>query len=204
MKTIISFVTIFFILTFPLSCQNQEGNFICPPCDMECDKLTFEKDGSCPHCNMNLIMNVKSSAINEIKIKEGDGNFLIEGGVGHQEKTIKVFYHRPSTFDTTSNVLIVLPGAGRNANDYRDAWVKASEKHNILVLSPEYSERYYPQFWNYNLAGMLTDVRINTERTAMIDFKINDNSNDWIYSDFDRIFDLVKNELYLTNKHYDC
>jgi len=163
MKKVISCAAIFFVLTFQLSCQNKEANFICPPCDLTCDELTFEKDGICPHCKMNLIMNVSATAINEIKIKEGDGYFLIEGGVGHQEKTIKVFY----------------------------------------VLSPQYSEKHYPQFWNYNLAGMLTDVKINEERTAMLDFKINDNPSDWIYNDFDRMFDLVKKELGLNSKKYD-
>src|SRR5215471_4230652 len=31
------------------------GKFICPPCGLPCDKLTFEKPGDCPQCGMTLI-----------------------------------------------------------------------------------------------------------------------------------------------------
>ena len=30
-----------------------------------------------------------------------------------------------------------------------------------LILSPGYSEEHYPDFWSYNLAGMITDVKVN-------------------------------------------
>ena len=29
--------------------------YVCPPCGLSCDKLTFEKPGACPTCGMNLI-----------------------------------------------------------------------------------------------------------------------------------------------------
>lgn len=204
MNRIITWTAIFFAVSMQINCQNQkQHNYVCKPCDLQCDTLTFEKDGVCPHCNMNLIMKVDPTAINEIKIKEGSGNFLIEGGEGHKEKTIRVFYHRPRKFNRSSKVLVVLPGAGRNGDDYRDAWVRASEKHNVLVLSPKYSDKNYPQFWNYNLARMLTDVKINAERTAMTDFTISENSKDWIFNDFDRIFESVKNKLQLDSENYD-
>lgn len=29
--------------------------YVCPTCGADCDKLTFEKPGACPHCNMPLI-----------------------------------------------------------------------------------------------------------------------------------------------------
>ncbi len=196
-------VSLFFVLAVQLSCRSKEGSFVCPPCDLQCDALLFEKEGICPHCNMKLIMKVESTAINAISLKEGSGNFLIEGGAGHTEKMIQVFYHRPRTFNQHSKVLMVLPGAGRNGDTYRDAWVAASEEHDVLVLSLHYSEAHYPRFWNYNLAGMLTDVKINAERTAITDFRVVSNPKDWIYDDFDRIFHLVKNEFHLKNDSYD-
>jgi len=197
-------IAILFAVTMQISCQTtRQHNFVCPPCDRPCDALTFKEDGICPHCNMNLIMHVEATSLNEVQILEGSGNFIIEGGEGHKEKTIRVFYHRPSKLNSNSKVLLVIPGAGRNGNNYRDAWVNAAEKYNVLVLSPQYSEKHYPQFWNYNLAGMLVDVKINKERTAMVDFKINDNPKDWLYDDFDRMFDLVKTEIQLSTEDYD-
>ncbi|MGH7651189.1 MAG: DJ-1/PfpI family protein [Gemmatimonadaceae bacterium] len=31
------------------------GSYVCPPCGQPCDKLTFDKPGSCPVCGMTLI-----------------------------------------------------------------------------------------------------------------------------------------------------
>lgn len=204
MKKVIMRTVILFVISMQINCQNiKQNNFICPPCDLQCDALTFEKDGVCPHCNMNLIMNVEVSTINEIRIEEGSGNFLIEGGESNKEKTIRVFYHRPSKLDNNSKVLLVVPGAGRNGDNYRDDWIEKSEKYNVLVLSPEYSKKNYPSASNYNLAGMITNLKYNEERTAITSFKISKNSNEWIFDDFDRIFNLVKDNLTLNTDTYD-
>jgi len=101
--------------------------------------------------------NTTTSQVNRIRIDSGSGNFLTKGGPGREEKTITVFYHNPKNFTRRSPVLIVVPGAGRNASEYRDAWVSASEKYGVLILSPEYVEKDYPEFWSYNLGGMLTN-----------------------------------------------
>jgi hypothetical protein len=71
------------------------------------------------------------------------------------------------------------------------------------VISPEYSEAHYPQFWSYNLAGMITDVTINKERTAMTGFNISEDPEAWIFNDFDRMFNLVKEEFQLSTETYD-
>jgi DNA-directed RNA polymerase subunit RPC12/RpoP len=31
------------------------SKYICPPCGQPCDKLTFDKPGSCPNCGMTLV-----------------------------------------------------------------------------------------------------------------------------------------------------
>ena len=199
MIKILLWAAVFFTATMQTSCQNTAHNYVCPPCDAACDAFTFEEDGVCQHCEMYLIMFTDETRLNEITLKEGSGNFLIEGGQRHQEKTIKVFYHRPSSFSTDTKVLIVLPGAGRNGDD----WVETSEKYDVLVLSPEYSEAHYPQFWSYNLAGMITNVTINKERTAMTGFNISEDPEAWIFNDFDRMFNLVKQEFQLSTETYD-
>src|SRR5215470_3812665 len=36
--------------------QSQPGRtYVCPPCGLDCDKLTFDKPGDCPQCGMKLI-----------------------------------------------------------------------------------------------------------------------------------------------------
>src|SRR5205814_9852621 len=29
--------------------------YVCPPCGLPCDKLTFDKPGTCPNCGMTLV-----------------------------------------------------------------------------------------------------------------------------------------------------
>ncbi|MEB8328795.1 hypothetical protein OO009_05455 [Flavobacteriaceae bacterium KMM 6897] len=185
----------------------QIEEYVCKPCDLSCDKLTFTEAGICPHCNMELIKKSelnpeKELILNEINIRNGAGKFLVEGGF-QKEKTIVVHYYKPKNLTSESPVIYVVPGAGRNGDDYRDAWIEKSKRYNVLVLSPEYSEKNYPEFWNYNLAGMYKDVKINKERTAVLSFKISSNPEEWIFNDFDRVFENVKQSLNLKTNTYD-
>ncbi len=195
-------VYIFILALLLVSCQHKKGDYVCPPCDLKCDNLSFEKPGSCPHCSMELVLKSELEAdsnliVNDVKIEEGSGKFLMEGGYD-TIKTIWVHYHQPKNFTKNSKVIFVLPGAGRNGKDYRDTWVDASEKYNLLVLSLEYPEAHYPGFWSYNLGGMISDVNIENET-----YTINQNTDQWLFEDFDRIFDAVKTEADLIADRYD-
>ncbi|MEM8508833.1 MAG: heavy metal-binding domain-containing protein [Bacteroidota bacterium] len=199
------------VVAILLSCsqgkKNSETAYVCPPCNLSCDTIVFRAPGTCPHCKMTLIpmdelSKTSALVLNEVVLETGSGSFLIEGGF-EKEKTIGVHYYRPENFSVTSPVVLVIPGSGRDGDEYRDAWIKKAEHYGVLVLSPEYSEKHYPEFWSYNLAGMISDVQLNPERTAMTGFTINNDSRTWLFNDFDRIFDLVKNKLRLQTQSYD-
>ncbi|WP_273567450.1 hypothetical protein [Maribacter halichondriae] len=195
----IYFIVFLFILT---CCKEQKQVYVCTPCDLACDELAFSQAGNCPNCNMELIpkselVPEKELVLNQVNIEDGSGRFLIEGGF-KKNNTIVVHYYKPNNFSSKSSIIFVLPGAGRNGDDYRNAWVEQSEKYNVLILSLEYSETYYPGLWSYNLAGMIYDVNIQDGT-----FKINQNQNEWIFDDFDRIFNEVKNNLNLEKEFYD-
>jgi pimeloyl-ACP methyl ester carboxylesterase len=143
------------------------------------------------------------AAAQAIEISEGSGSFGVPGSEGREAKELSIYYHRPETFTVRSPVLVVVPGAGRNAWDYRDAWVEASEAHGVLILSTHYPEEHYPEFWSYNLAGMLANVELNADRSNVISFDIVQDSQDWIFRDFDRLFSLVKALLHLRKDTYD-
>lgn len=195
------------LLSVGYACQPAAEAYVCPPCDQDCDTLTLKKAGNCPHCNMALILKseltaAKPLALNEIRIKPGSGVFEIEGGLGREDKTIKVFYHQPKSFSKDSKILLVIPGAGRNGDSYRDAWVEESEKYNVLILSPMYAEKDYP-FTDYHLGGLIRNANLrstieyveNTNQVKLaeekLEFELNKESQQWIFPDFDRIFDLV-------------
>lgn len=112
-----------------------------------------------------------------LAIESGSGSFIVEGGGRHVEKPITVFFHKPESFHRGSPVMMVIPGAGRNGDEYRDAWVTASERYGVLILSPSYTEEFYPDYWNYNLAGMTRQVTID------LGFVIDTQPDEWILDD---------------------
>jgi len=116
-------------------------------------------------------------------LKTGAGVFSIEGGKGREKLMIGVNYYKPKNFNKDSPILIVLPGNGRTGAKYRDRWIAASNKFGALILSLTYSKEFYPRTIHYTLA------RMSVENNGV--FTIEKNSKEWIYSDFDRIFDLV-------------
>ncbi len=203
---------------FLSACQKQNEIYVCPPCDLPCDELRFSKAGKCPHCQMPLqkpgAFPADTLILNEINIQNASGEFLMEGGSGRAEKTIRVFYHRPKKFEPTSNILIIVPGAGRNGDSYRDAWVEASEKYGVLILSPMYSEKNYG-FGDYHLCGLMTDLALKDNITyvensnqvlldeAHFTFTANPNPEKWIFNDFDRLFETVVQALGSEQTTYD-
>jgi len=142
----------------------------------------------------------ESSQVGRAHIHSGSGKFLLEGGAGHPEKLIMVFYHQPETFLPNSPILVVVPGAGRNAQDYRDAWIESSETFGVLILSPMYTEEDY-DFGAYHLGGLLSDMNLaaSTGRgegpnevtldEELFTYKVNWISEQWIFHDFDRLFE---------------
>lgn len=131
------------------------------------------------------------------------GKYIHARKEGTGGKEIVIYFHKPVNFNPNSPVLLVIPGSGRNAWDYRDAWVEASETYGVLIVSPHYSEQHYPMFWHYNIGGMLDDVKINEARTGFESFTVVNNPEDWIFEDFDAIFDEAIRRFGADAKQYD-
>ena len=108
----------------------------------------------------------------------------------------------------------MIPGAGRSGDTYRDAWIEAAEKYNVLILSPMYPDDDYP-FEVYHLGGLIetSNLResvefIENSNIAKLDetifnYQLNPNREEWIFKDFDRIFDLVVEATASTQNQYD-
>lgn len=201
------------------SCQTKKGEYICSPCDLPCDKLTFEEPGICPHCKMTLIK--KDDLIaeinlvpNEVDLKIGSGVFLVGELNSEEDKSFKVYYHKPQNFSDTSRILLVIPGTGRDGDEYRDAWVENAEKYNVLILSPMFEEEKYP-FEDYHLCGLIKNVNLEqaieyvegTNQARLNDdafsFEINTNNQELIFNRLDKMFDLVVEAEKSKQKNYD-
>ncbi len=149
-----------------------------------------------------------------IKINKGSGSFQITGGIGHEDDSITIYYHKPKNMTSKSKLLIVIPGSGRNGDSYRDSWIEASEKHSVLILSPSYTEKDYP-FWDYHMCGMVKEIDLRKGVTYkensnqvlvdedVVKFETNNNTDEWLYHDFDRIFEIAKDATQSKQKQYD-
>lgn len=150
----------------------------------------------------------------QTNLKKGSGSFAFSGGIGHENDTIKVFYHMPKNFNNKSKILLVIPGAGRNADDYRDSWITTSEKHDVLIISPSYAEKKY-DFGAYHLGGIVKNLDLRTGisfekgtnrvyiEETVDRFHINENSEEWLFHDFDRLFTTVVKAVGSHQKTYD-
>ena len=136
-------------------------------------------------------------APNNIQINSGSGSFSIEGGFNHEKDSIEVHYYKPQNYQPNSSVLIVLPGGGRNGDGYRDKWIALAEAYDVLVLSPSYSEKNYPEVADYNLGRLSNSSFIKGGNQKSV------SKEEWIFDDFDRIFDIVVKIVGSTERAYD-
>lgn len=122
----------------------------------------------------------QDSVVESVAAATGVFSVRLAGG-----ETINVFTHRAAGHTPEDPIILVLPGGGRNAADYRDSWIAAAEKHRLLVLAPEFDEAQFPGPINYNLAGMIAgDANVTSLRGVKITPR-----RDWLFSDLDTIFD---------------
>lgn len=115
---------------------------------------------------------------------------------------LTVHYARPQSFTSTSPILLVIPGAGRNSDDYRDAWIDAACASGTLVAALGYPEKHY-DFAAYNMGGTISNLQYDnpsfarvseTARTITLDdadirFDVVTSRPDWLFTDFDRVFE---------------
>ncbi|MEM7515699.1 MAG: alpha/beta hydrolase [Planctomycetota bacterium] len=69
---------------------------------------------------------------------------------------LRVFFTVPKGSDSRTPILIVVPGALRNAKSYRDEWRHLSEANRFITLVLEGTREDYPTEYEYNAGGVLT------------------------------------------------
>jgi hypothetical protein len=198
------------------SVEERLVGYICPPCaSCPMDDRVFDAPGRCPGCGMTLIPRPGSLQQTNLA-RSGTGAFTMPGGLGHERDLITVNYHRPSNFRADSRILIVLPGSGRDGDEYRDAWIETANSKGVFVAALTYPERAY-DFAAYQLGGVVRNLEIRNMpvgsdgstpsvvrlRDEDLRFEINTNKESWLFHDFDRVFESIKRATGSTMNHYD-
>ncbi|WP_129791881.1 heavy metal-binding domain-containing protein [Sphingosinicella sp. CPCC 101087] len=190
--------------------------YVCPPCGCAADGRIFDGPGTCPACGMRLVVHPDDLPFEPQSLAPGAGAFRVRGGRGREDKAIIVHHYRPAALTPDSPILLVLPGAGRNGDDYRDSWIAAAEAHNILVAALAYSESDY-DFAAYHMGGVIKNLRISNMPTGPdgrqptnihlrdedFRFDINDRPETWLFNDFDRIFAILAGAVGSSRQLYD-
>ena len=144
------------------ACADQDAAkkvYICPPCGLDCDKLTFDKPGDCPQCGMKLIPagggedsppTVAILLFNGAQIIDfagpwevfGTAGFLVHTVAENLEPLTMVFGQKvvaDYTFENSPKADILLaPGGGVGQamkNDRLIEWLKSKSKEVSYVMS---------------------------------------------------------------------
>lgn len=81
------------------------------------------------------------------------GNFRFADWAG---PAINVYYSIPPTADAQTPILVVVPGALRNAADYRNSWHHLALANEFIVLTIEGELTNFPTEFDYNAGGVVT------------------------------------------------
>lgn len=91
-----------------------------------------------------------------------------------------LWFHRPASWTANRPVVVVLHGLNRDADNYRDNWVALSERHGLLILTPEFSHAQFPGSETYNFGNMVDAQGTLRDRVQ------------WSFGVIDRVFDSVR------------
>jgi poly(3-hydroxybutyrate) depolymerase len=82
------------------------------------------------------------------------GSGVIEAPIGPGARPMNVWYHLPAALASDDRVVFVLHGVLRNADVYRDAWVRYAEEKRFLLLVPEFPRALFPTTESYNFGNI--------------------------------------------------
>ncbi|MBU2920202.1 hypothetical protein KO504_02535 [Winogradskyella psychrotolerans] len=126
------------------------------------------------------------------KINIGIGSFVIYAYKGSERKSIKVWTYKPESWNDKDKIVFVMHGGGRNADDYLNAWVELANKNNLLIIVPEFENKFSKYTTNDYQEGNLFTF-----------FGTKNPKSEWAFTVVENIFDHIKSVNNITNKQYD-
>lgn len=66
------------------------------------------------------------------------------------QRPLEINFYRPARHRPQDEVVFVQHGMLRNGDDYRDFWIDAAEKHNLLIVAPTFGNEHFPKAEGYN------------------------------------------------------
>ena len=122
----LQFVLVLFFTALSFSCNTKPEDYVCTPCDLDCDTLIFSEPGICPHCNMALIKKADLEKMNQSIISGNlkiNYEFLDEESMAKEAEFTKVITQSFSFYKD------LFGGNPRDTSDasYTDFTIKVSK-----------------------------------------------------------------------------
>ncbi len=123
-----------------------------------------------------VLIAVAPCAIAATPVPGGKWSFVFKDVKGHPDRPIRVYTYRPRDCDSKCPIQFVMHGVKRDASKYRDDWEILADRHKLLIIAPEFTQREWPRAAKYNLG----DVAENADREK------------WTFSAIEHIFDEMR------------
>jgi poly(3-hydroxybutyrate) depolymerase len=118
------------------------------------------------------------------------GSFRFADARGAVDRPIMVWYYRPPGRRPDGRIVFVMHGGSRTGEAARDIGAAYGRRHGVIVLAPEFSERYYPGD-AYAFGNMVDSAGRLLPKSQ------------WAFSTLEDLFDAVRQAAGLTSPTYD-
>ena len=102
---------------------------------------------------------------------------------------LDIFYHLPETVDENTEILFIIHGNSRNADDYLKVWRKLTEGENVALFAPHFTRN---SFISFNTLQMSTSNGV-----------IRSDKNLYLNNSIDTLFEFIKSKFNLKANSYD-
>ena len=127
-----------------------------------------------------------------IPMKTGTDTFVMYAYKDSERRSIRVWTYKPEQWKDQDKIVFVMHGGGRNADDYLNAWVDLAESHKLLIIAPEFDNKFSHITTNdYQEGNLFTFFGTKNPRS------------EWAYTVVENIFDHVKSVNGFSNSQYD-
>ena len=124
------------------------------------------------------------------------GSYNFTDNEPNKDKNNEVYYKVPEISTENSPILIVLAGAGRNAEDLRNEFVEHSNLKGFIVVVPEFLDQFFSGSDGYNLNNMFADGDNPSSATQ-------NPKTEWTSSCIDPIFTYFKSLISNQSESFD-
>ncbi len=125
-------------------------------------------------------------------LDNGTSNFVIHAYQNTDRVHIRVWSHKPTSWRDGDNILFVMHGAGRNAEEYLRSWINYADETSTLLLAPEFASLFSRVITNDYAEGNLHTY-----------FGTKNPEAEWAFRVIENTFDHIVSQNRLSNTSYD-